>query len=391
MDRARGYQRSELSMRTALLRALHVIVAILLTLIASELALRWYLSRGVRTEEELRARLEDSESAGLEDSGGLSLFGMVRPSSDPDIVYELKPNLVGTFRGRSLRTNRAGLREDREYAAEKPTGVFRIVGIGDSNMFGWGLDQGRSYLDLLENRLAATRPHEQSYEVINCAVPGYNTTMEVATLRYKCLRYDPDLVVMHFVGNDFEPPFFMQSARRESSSRIVLFGLLTSLRRDGDNAVPDLWYRKNKELPAGVRNEAHARYKPMIGVQGYRRAMESLSRLSREHSLPVWVLVMGQGNASGVALETGRALGFRMFMAARRFGRRLTEMGLEPTRRARRATFQLPGDHHPNELAHELFAEELYEALVEGLPTREVTERTGRTEPSKGGPGESGF
>jgi len=378
-------------MRIALLRALHVLAAILLTLIASELALRLYLNGAVRSEEEIAARLRHSESADLEDSSGLSLFGMVRPSSYPDVVYELKPNLEGTFRERSLRTNRVGLRENREYSDRKPTGVFRIVGIGDSNMFGWGLDQGRSYLDLLEDKLAETRPHQQSYEVINCAVPGYNTTMEVATLRYKCLRYDPDLVVMHFVGNDFSLPFFLQRGQKEPARRIALFRFLASLWSDENDALPDLWYYKDKEIPVSVQEEALARYEPMIGVEGYRRAMEDLSRLSHEHSLPVWVLVMGTGGAGGVALETGTALGFRMFRAAQRFGRHLTEMGLEPTRRARRATFQLPGDHHPNELAHELFAEELYEALVEGLPTRELTERTGRTEPSKGGPGESGF
>src|SRR5687768_1727113 len=54
-------------------------------------------------------------------------------------LYRHKPNLdlsLGSFR---LRTNSLGCRGP-EVAREKPSGVFRIVLLGDSVAFGWGVD-----------------------------------------------------------------------------------------------------------------------------------------------------------------------------------------------------------------------------------------------------------
>jgi hypothetical protein len=49
----------------------------------------------------------------------------------------------------------------------------------------------------------------KKYEVINFAVPGYNTAIEVEVFKQECLRYDPDLVIMHFNTNDYDVPGFM--------------------------------------------------------------------------------------------------------------------------------------------------------------------------------------
>ena len=52
--------------------------------------------------------------------------------------------------------------------------------MGDSSLFGWGVPFEDSGLKVLERRLNEKfRP--QKFEVINCAVPGYNTAMEAET------------------------------------------------------------------------------------------------------------------------------------------------------------------------------------------------------------------
>jgi hypothetical protein len=65
-------------------------------------------------------------------------------------------------------------------------GHVRIVGIGDSVLFGSGVAHGDTFLAVLENLLAAALPGRR-VSTVNTGVPGYNTTMEVATLEQKCL------------------------------------------------------------------------------------------------------------------------------------------------------------------------------------------------------------
>ena len=63
---------------------------------------------------------------------------MVQPSHDPDIPYEMKPNLNGSFLQQPMQTNAQGFRGP-QLSVAKPPGVVRIVGLGDSVMLGWGV------------------------------------------------------------------------------------------------------------------------------------------------------------------------------------------------------------------------------------------------------------
>src|SRR5207253_2094656 len=82
----------------------------------------------------------------------LRLGEIVQPSRYAGIVYELKPNVRGRFMGQPLLINSQGLR-DYEYTRRKEPGTFRIVGVGDSSLFGWGVPIEDSGLKVLERRL----------------------------------------------------------------------------------------------------------------------------------------------------------------------------------------------------------------------------------------------
>ncbi len=68
-------------------------------------------------------------------------------------------------------TNALGLREDREIPAEAEQGVFRILALGDSWIYGIGQTQGMTVSDHLE-RLLPSRIGKERVEVINAGVPG---------------------------------------------------------------------------------------------------------------------------------------------------------------------------------------------------------------------------
>ena len=82
-----------------------------------------------------------------------------------------------------VTTNPDGFR-GKSIPLHKSSQSIRIVGIGDSCMFGWGVKDEEVYLSILSEPPNSNHP-EYSWEIINMAVIGYNTVMEVETLKEK--------------------------------------------------------------------------------------------------------------------------------------------------------------------------------------------------------------
>lgn len=139
------------------------------------------------------------------------LLVITRLSANKRIIYELKPDVEMSFGHRDLRISKQGLREDKVYSEKKPANTLRIVGIGDSGMWGWNVHQGEEYLARLE---AALPEHtDRHVEVINFAVPGYNCFQELETLKAKALAFQPDIVILGWCENDYQLPFFMYTRK----------------------------------------------------------------------------------------------------------------------------------------------------------------------------------
>ncbi len=302
--------------------------------------------------------------------GGRATLGdLIRPSRSPDVVYELAPDLRVSFLGAPLATSHAGFR-DRDYPATKRPGSFRILGIGDSIMFGWGVGDGEDYLSLAESRLAGAgvgRP----VEIINTAVPGYNSVMEVATLREKGLRYAPDLVIVGLCGNDASLPNFLQAP-----PELLAFdrSFLADFVRDRfsedeepgdgppglvDRPVKGGWRSTRAEDAAQVP----ARYAHMVGLAAFRRALEELKQLSEGHGFSV--LMLYYPGAPREMREIVAALGLASLNTAPAVRRFLNANGgadaaLPLLRRHAR-------DPHPSQAGHRLIAEALVQYLVGNL------------------------
>jgi GDSL-like lipase/acylhydrolase family protein len=117
---------------------------------------------------------------------------------DPLLGWSNSPGAEGVFnhpRFRiSVHINSKGLR-DREYAYEKSPGTRRILVIGDSFVWGYGVEERETLAKVLETALSHV-------DVINGGVAGYGTDQELLWLRSEGLRYRPDLVILVMCGND---------------------------------------------------------------------------------------------------------------------------------------------------------------------------------------------
>lgn len=124
-----------------------------------------------------------------------------RRSTNPILGFELKsnyrcdnPDFIQTYE----RTNAHGQR-DRERAHQKPDGVRRVLLLGDSVVEGYGLRASDTLGQQLENLFP-----DGSTEVLNFGVSAYCTRAEIELLEVKGLAFDPDIVVLVFVENDFD-------------------------------------------------------------------------------------------------------------------------------------------------------------------------------------------
>ncbi|MBW2240720.1 MAG: hypothetical protein JRH01_01940 [Deltaproteobacteria bacterium] len=96
----------------------------------------------------------------------------------------------------SVATNAQGFRDD-PVTLERTAGRRRVLFLGDSFGFGYGVERGELLPDLLEGRFPDT-------EFVNTSVAGYGTDQQLLFFREEGHRYAPDLVLYLFHPNDVE-------------------------------------------------------------------------------------------------------------------------------------------------------------------------------------------
>lgn len=335
------------------------LVSIVVALVLAEIGLRAYFwSQGVGRED-FQEMLKRSQQAPREDIETTGVYGLTQPSPYPDIVYEVRPNLRGTFRGKELRTNAFGMRSG-DIERRKPAGTYRILGIGDSHMFGWGVAQDETYLSILERRLNAEGIGK--FEVLNLGTPGYNATMEVATLEHKGLAFDPDLVIMHFVGNDMNMPHLLQAPRTVAPREWFLLDVVRAAFGLAAGEQLELLSHDLGELSEEEQRRVREEYQYMLGPEGYQRAIDRLVEVTREPPVPVVVMMLGEGSERRQQVRRiveEAELGFLNPMPY--FGAHLDSLVPQGGDRPDfRITFQIPKDGHPSVAAHRAYAEALF-------------------------------
>jgi len=372
--------------------------ALALSLLLAEVGLRLFYSLT------FSGTLEDLQSKATPPPAGSKVYlgQILRMSGEPRLVYRLLPNLDVRFLDGALRTNSQGWREEEIPFAKEP-GTLRIVGIGDSVMFGWGVEESERYMDRLEDGLGRSYPGRR-WQSISLAVPGYNLVMEVAALEEFGLDYSPDLIVIGFSTNDFCLPNFVVPRRSVWSLDSFLKLYLTR----GRAAAPRLVERLDVLLrPPTAGSEGNSGrgpggdffatycspqnvprgYRELVGAESFLAALRRLVHIGHDRGIPIVFLHQGIGQGflplgtpnDANSAEVTRALaavkeqeGLIVADLTSEF-RALLGRGMDPR------TLQLSSaDPHPSALGHELIASLLQRFLTdEGIPERLAARRPG--------------
>jgi hypothetical protein len=264
---------------------------------------------------------------------------LVQPSQYDDIIYELRPDLSVKYMNALVTTNSQGFRSDA-VSVEKPKNVARVVVLGDSHIFGWGVPQDKICPHVLQEMLNQKYPQKR-WEVINTAVPGYNTVMEIATLEKKALQYRPDIVLIDIIGNDLDLPNFLLEAPdcfdlKQSYIMEFIKRKLAVLQTNVDLVVAPT---NCDNSPEGDPAKVPEKYRYMVGASAFVRSMTLLKKMQDKEHFEVVINVSQSGPLHFLELieEQCRKLKFHLIV---------NMQIIEP------ALVLSMEDTHPNALAH---------------------------------------
>ena len=117
-----------------------------------------------------------------------------------------KRGVVTRYRGAEVRINNAGMRSSADYRA-KPKGIFRIVCLGDSYVFGTGGPEEDRFCDQIGEfyRSRDIRAGGKSIETYALGLDSWTLTQEATYLSSRISAYDPDVILQLSVSNDITP------------------------------------------------------------------------------------------------------------------------------------------------------------------------------------------
>ncbi len=128
---------------------------------------------------------------------GLAPAGM----TDAVVGFRLRANHSYTeVGGAEVTTNSQGFR-DEDVPDPRPPAGLRIIALGDSSTFGYGVRREETYPALLEGALAGRFPG-RPIEILNAGTPGWSSGNGLAFLVSEGLSWKPDIVLVSFGYNE---------------------------------------------------------------------------------------------------------------------------------------------------------------------------------------------
>ena len=205
--------------------------------------------------------------------------------ADEHLVFRHKPSWETRYGDVLVTYNERGLR-DRPILP-KAEGEYRILALGDSVTFGWGVPQHQIFAFRLEQLLQGRL--QRPVRVINSGVGGYNTVQELTYFKQEGVTFQPDLVMLTYVQNDIEEnkgpfdPWDGVSLRGNSLPDMVL------------QMLGKLWFYRlvdhtyHYALPKQLKGQYT---NPSQGGEGWSHSMSALDELDamcEEHKIPLIV------------------------------------------------------------------------------------------------------
>ena len=315
------------------------------------------------------------------------LFYRLRPNVNTELLDVFAPPRARERSRWSVHTNTRGFRT-AEFGDAPAPGVVRIVVLGDSSTFGWGVEHFETYAERLGTALAERWSVDRSrIEIVNLGVPGYSSFQGRILLERFALGLAPDAIVWSYLSNDGAVTGESDAATYEK--RLGAIGaLLAALHQSRAFETLEAWVAaaraRLRPTPAPNPYDAAQRNIPSYRVAAAN--LRSVVALARDRAVPI--VLVGQctrGEPAAMMAEIARATDTPHLDAtavldgsieAMRTEERFADLrntqreryGSEELDRHPKWLAFLPDACHPNAFGHRLVGDALADVIASALP-----------------------
>lgn len=272
-----------------------------------------------------------------------------------------------------VRLEGNGLRERPEVTTvPKPAGQQRVLCLGDSMTFGWGVPEELGWVRLVEDDLRRDRGEVRT---VNCGAAGTNCVDEYAAgLLHRFAGLAPDAVVVGLCLNDLVPSSGLSviAPAGETSFAEALQGKPKRSALDLDPSVD--WVDLLLKLPRGEGEAAFLYrddqpFEDMWSQGGPQRDLRTIQAFCKARSIPMlvvlWPFLQGLGEGRTYPFER-----LHQLVAADCEAAGIAFVDVLPALRdtPQEDLWVTPADMHPNPRAHRLAAGRIGAALRAAWP-----------------------
>ncbi len=268
------------------------------------------------------------------------------PSDNPILGHEHVPSSSAHLQSVDLRINDQGLR-----GGPVPTDrARRILFLGSSITLGWGVPEEATLTSVLQTRFDSANA---SVAVINGGIGNYNTVRYVERFLTQQTDLNPtDILVQYFI-NDAET---------------LSSGGGNWFLRNSQLAVT-LWFAINRTFGSHGKGELLEHYQAVYApdAPGHQAMLASLERLAdyaKEKGIRLYLVM-----TPDIHDLADYSFGFihdELQTVAARMGYRYLDLLPALSQQTQQNLWAMPGDPHPNALAHGLMADAIYPLLTSG-------------------------
>jgi hypothetical protein len=256
---------------------------------------------------------------------------------------------------------------DYEYAVEKPEGTYRIIGLGDSFAWGWGVaDNRRTTFKYLECWLNDNEEGKR-FEVINCAQPAKSVRYYESFVKENGEKFHPDMfLILYNLNDSYLPHASMVVDRRAEKLMQKETDPLSDISRLFRFVKKRIVKKRVHDYTTGHIKDG---YFGSEKEQKWGKAQENLleiQRVCREQGIELVVAIFP------LLFELEKNYPFQEIVDEMdRFltASQIRSVNLLPSFQGKK-TFVLwsrPTDSHPNKIAHRIAAEAIYRYLQKNL------------------------